>query len=165
MLCDNSDHTTASCYQICSTYKTLQPGSPVPKACLNSSVRSLWCAIGVTSSIVRLQPAGSRFILLHYTSHARQTLERSRRLIFIIMAGKDSTSLGRNEDAFAPVNPASISNDDVSAVHQEKPEGNGGPVDPFGDEVGAAVQYKTMKWWQGAMGRDSLYSRMFGHVS
>lgn len=26
------------------------------------------------------------------------------------------------------------------------------PHDPFGDEVGAAVQYKTMKWWQGAMG-------------
>lgn len=26
------------------------------------------------------------------------------------------------------------------------------PLDPYGDEVGAAVQYKTMKWWQGAIG-------------
>ncbi|KAB2569077.1 Amino acid transporter transmembrane [Lasiodiplodia theobromae] len=25
------------------------------------------------------------------------------------------------------------------------------PLDPYGDEVGAAVQYKTMKWWQGAI--------------
>lgn len=29
------------------------------------------------------------------------------------------------------------------------------PLDPYGDEVGAAVQYKTMKWWQGAIGTQS----------
>jgi hypothetical protein len=29
------------------------------------------------------------------------------------------------------------------------------PLDAFGDETNAEIQYKTMKWWQASMGRFS----------
>jgi hypothetical protein len=69
-----------------------------------------------------------------------------------------TTTAQISDDVFAPTARNSNSIEHGSAMQPEKPEYGVSPVDAFGDEVGAAVQYKTMEWWQGAMGEPLLES-------
>ncbi|EOD46530.1 putative amino acid transporter protein [Neofusicoccum parvum UCRNP2] len=64
------------------------------------------------------------------------------------MTGQDSATAAPRDDGFTPKKRSSSQQDEEGYPSKELPQE---PLDPFGDEVGAAVQYKTMKWWQGAI--------------
>lgn len=57
------------------------------------------------------------------------------------------------DDTLAPKEKRTSSSNDEEYGSKEMPQA--GAVDPYGDEFGAEIQYKTMKWWQGAIGNAS----------